>query len=105
MVYGKQQLHDPYWVMYLWWFHREPNLVLLVFLYLHPSTVLQTLRILLPRSLHNLLLLHLKMIPGNETRVVKMMNRIAELGPTLVMGRGENLHTSGHAYRGELVKC
>ena len=45
------------------------------------------------------------MIPGNETRVVKMMNRIAELGPTLVMGRGENLHTSGHAYRGELVKC
>jgi mRNA degradation ribonuclease J1/J2 len=44
------------------------------------------------------------MIPGNETRVMKMMNRIAELGPNLVMGRGENLHTSGHAYRGELVK-
>ncbi|KAG0621811.1 hypothetical protein M758_3G050600 [Ceratodon purpureus] len=43
-----------------------------------------------------------KMIPGNETRVMKMMNRIAELGPNLVMGRGENLHTSGHAYRGEL---
>lgn len=35
---------------------------------------------------------------------MKMMNRIAELGPNLVMGRGENLHTSGHAYRGELVK-
>lgn len=44
------------------------------------------------------------MIPGNETRVVKMMNRIAELGPTIVMGRGDNLHTSGHAYRGELVR-
>ncbi|CAK9236232.1 unnamed protein product [Sphagnum tenellum] len=43
-----------------------------------------------------------KMIPGNETRVVKMMNRIAELGPTITMGRGDNLHTSGHAYRGEL---
>jgi mRNA degradation ribonuclease J1/J2 len=43
------------------------------------------------------------MIPGNETRVVKMMNRIAELGPTITMGRGDNLHTSGHAYRGELV--
>lgn len=43
-----------------------------------------------------------KMIPGNETRVMKMMNRIAEMGPNLVMGRGENLHTSGHAYRGEL---
>jgi mRNA degradation ribonuclease J1/J2 len=42
------------------------------------------------------------MIPGNETRVVKMMNRIAELGPTITMGRGDNLHTSGHAYRGEL---
>jgi mRNA degradation ribonuclease J1/J2 len=46
----------------------------------------------------------LQMIPGNETRVVKMMNRIAELGPTIVMGRGENLHTSGHAYRDELVR-
>lgn len=45
-----------------------------------------------------------QMIPGNETRVVKMMNRIAELGPTIVMGRGENLHTSGHAYRDELVR-
>lgn len=46
----------------------------------------------------------MQMIPGNETRVMKMMNRIAEMGPNLVMGRGENLHTSGHAYRGELVK-
>jgi hypothetical protein len=47
----------------------------------------------------------IQMIPGNETRVMKVMNRIAELGPNLVMERGENLHTSGHAYRGELVSC
>ncbi|KAG9447156.1 hypothetical protein H6P81_013284 [Aristolochia fimbriata] len=43
-----------------------------------------------------------KVIPGNENRVMKMFNRIAELGPTLVMGKNEGLHTSGHAYRGEL---
>eukprot|EP00850_Spirogloea_muscicola_P012211 SM000078S22070 [mRNA] locus=s78:195221:200717:- [translate_table: standard] len=42
-----------------------------------------------------------KMIPGNETRVVKMFNRIAEIGSTIVQGRDQNLHTSGHAYRGE----
>lgn len=41
------------------------------------------------------------MIPGNETRVVRMMNRIAELGPAIAMGRGERLHTSGHAYSDE----
>ncbi|KAL3693663.1 hypothetical protein R1sor_007314 [Riccia sorocarpa] len=50
----------------------------------------------------DLVLYSAKMIPGNETRVVRMMNRIAELGPTIIQGRGENLHTSGHAYRGEL---
>ncbi|XP_077227820.1 RNA-metabolising metallo-beta-lactamase family protein isoform X2 [Tasmannia lanceolata] len=43
-----------------------------------------------------------KVIPGNETRVMKMMNRISELGPTIVMGKNEGLHTSGHGYRGEL---
>ncbi|CAN1802291.1 Ribonuclease J [Linum perenne] len=43
-----------------------------------------------------------KVIPGNESRVMKMMNRITEIGSTLVMGRNENLHTSGHGYRGEL---
>ncbi|CAM6097811.1 unnamed protein product [Calypogeia fissa] len=50
----------------------------------------------------DLVLYSAKMIPGNETRVVRMMNRIAELGPTIIQGRGENLHTSGHAYRDEL---
>lgn len=43
-----------------------------------------------------------KVIPGNESRVMEMMNRISEIGSTIVMGRNENLHTSGHAYRGEL---
>ncbi|KAF3329457.1 Ribonuclease J [Carex littledalei] len=43
-----------------------------------------------------------KVIPGNETRVMKMFNRISELGPTIVMGKDTGLHTSGHAYREEL---
>lgn len=34
---------------------------------------------------------------------MKMMNRISELGPTIVMGKNEGLHTTGHGYRGELV--
>ncbi|GJP70920.1 hypothetical protein CLOP_g1814 [Closterium sp. NIES-67] len=42
-----------------------------------------------------------KMIPGNETRVVKMMNRIALQGPRILQGREHGLHTSGHAYREE----
>lgn len=32
-----------------------------------------------------------------------MMNRIADIGPNIIMGKNEMLHTSGHAYRGELV--
>ncbi|RDY14092.1 rnj, partial [Mucuna pruriens] len=43
-----------------------------------------------------------KVIPGNESRVMEMLNRISEIGSTIVMGRNEGLHTSGHAYRGEL---
>ncbi|KAJ0105611.1 hypothetical protein Patl1_18296 [Pistacia atlantica] len=44
----------------------------------------------------------LQVIPGNESRVMKMLNRISEIGSTIVMGRNEGLHTSGHGYRGEL---
>jgi mRNA degradation ribonuclease J1/J2 len=33
---------------------------------------------------------------------MKMMNNIAQRGPKIAMGRGELLHTSGHAYRDEL---
>ncbi|KAJ4961710.1 hypothetical protein NE237_021620 [Protea cynaroides] len=43
-----------------------------------------------------------KVIPGNENRVMDMMNRIAEIGSTIVMGKNKNLHTSGHGYRDEL---
>lgn len=43
-----------------------------------------------------------KVIPGNETRVMKMLNRLSDLGPTIVMGRNSGLHTSGHGYHGEL---
>lgn len=43
------------------------------------------------------------MIPGNESRVMKMLNRISDMGSTIVMGKNEGLHTSGHGYRGELV--
>eukprot|EP00793_Prasinoderma_coloniale_P002031 PRCOL_00002539-RA len=42
-----------------------------------------------------------KCIPGNEKRVQKMMNKISLLGPKIAMGRGDCLHTSGHAYREE----
>ncbi|KAK4568981.1 hypothetical protein RGQ29_004406 [Quercus rubra] len=41
-------------------------------------------------------------IPGNESRVMKMLNRISEIGSSIVMGKNEGLHTSGHGYRGEL---
>ncbi|MCO5607993.1 hypothetical protein L7F22_062195 [Adiantum nelumboides] len=50
----------------------------------------------------DLILYSAKVIPGNEIRVMKMMNRIAELGPGIAMGRADKLHTSGHAYRDEL---
>ncbi|KAL4191521.1 hypothetical protein AMTRI_Chr07g80900 [Amborella trichopoda] len=50
----------------------------------------------------DLILYSAKVIPGNETRVMKMLNRISEIGSTIVMGKNEGLHTSGHGYRGEL---
>lgn len=47
----------------------------------------------------DLVLYSAKVIPGNEVRVMRMMNRISEMGAEVAMGRGENLHCSGHAYR------
>jgi mRNA degradation ribonuclease J1/J2 len=35
---------------------------------------------------------------------MKMMNRLTDLGPKIIMGKDSGLHTSGHAYRDELVK-
>ncbi|KAK6123708.1 hypothetical protein DH2020_042543 [Rehmannia glutinosa] len=52
----------------------------------------------------DLILYSAKVIPGNETRVMKMLNRISEIGSTIVMGKNELLHTSGHAHREELVR-
>ena len=40
-----------------------------------------------------------RVIPGNDPRVMQMMNRVSALGPEIAMGRSENLHTSGHAYQ------
>ncbi|XP_073270027.1 ribonuclease J isoform X2 [Primulina huaijiensis] len=50
----------------------------------------------------DLILYSAKVIPGNETRVMKMLNRVSEIGSTIVIGKNEMLHTSGHAYREEL---
>ncbi|KAL9243400.1 hypothetical protein vseg_017293 [Gypsophila vaccaria] len=55
-------------------------------------------------SKEDLILYSAKVIPGNESRCMKMFNRIAELGSTLIMGKNEMLHTSGHAYREELAE-
>lgn len=49
----------------------------------------------------DLILYSAKVIPGNEARVMKMMNSLAGFGCEIAMGRGENLHTSGHAYQEE----
>ncbi|XP_020104751.1 uncharacterized protein LOC109721501 isoform X2 [Ananas comosus] len=53
-------------------------------------------------SKEDVILYSAKVIPGNETRVMKMLNRLSELGPTIVMGKNSGLHTSGHGYRDEL---
>uniref|UniRef100_A0A1D2A1R4 Metallo-beta-lactamase domain-containing protein n=1 Tax=Auxenochlorella protothecoides TaxID=3075 RepID=A0A1D2A1R4_AUXPR len=50
----------------------------------------------------DLLLYSAKVIPGNDQKVMSMMNAIAGLGTQVIMGSGTNLHTSGHAYRDEL---
>ncbi|XP_017219494.1 ribonuclease J isoform X1 [Daucus carota subsp. sativus] len=53
-------------------------------------------------SKEDVILYSAKVIPGNENQVMKMLNRVAEIGSTIVMGKHEQLHTSGHAYREEL---
>ncbi len=50
----------------------------------------------------DLLLYSAKMIPGNEKRVMRMMNEIAKRGPEIAMGREDCLHSSGHGYKDEL---
>uniref|UniRef100_A0A7C9ADR5 Myb-like domain-containing protein n=1 Tax=Opuntia streptacantha TaxID=393608 RepID=A0A7C9ADR5_OPUST len=55
-------------------------------------------------SKEDIILYSAKVIPGNESRVMKMFNRIADIGATLVMGKHEMLHTSGHGHREELAE-
>jgi len=50
----------------------------------------------------DLILYSAKVIPGNEPRVARMLNSLAAQGARVIQGRGENLHTSGHAYQEEL---
>ncbi|XP_057473217.1 ribonuclease J-like isoform X1 [Actinidia eriantha] len=57
---------------------------------------------LLKLSKEDIILYSAKVIPGNETRVMKMFNRISEIGSTMIMGKNEKLHSSGHGYRDEL---
>ena len=47
----------------------------------------------------DLLLYSAKIIPGNDTKVMSMMNNVSALGVQIAMGPSEGLHTSGHAYR------
>ncbi|XP_052176731.1 ribonuclease J isoform X2 [Diospyros lotus] len=53
-------------------------------------------------SKEDIILYSAKVIPGNETQVMKMLNRISEIGSTIIMGKNEQLHTSGHGHRDEL---
>jgi hypothetical protein len=40
-----------------------------------------------------------QVIPGNEVKVSQMLNGLSMQGAIVVAGRGDNLHTSGHAYQ------
>lgn len=56
----------------------------------------------------DLLLYSAKIIPGNDNKVMNMMNNASQLGVEIAMGPTEGLHTSGHAYRWALrwhTKC
>ncbi|CAH9119531.1 unnamed protein product [Cuscuta epithymum] len=57
---------------------------------------------LLKLNKEDLILYSAKVIPGNETRVMKMLNRVSGIGSTVIMGKSALLHTSGHAHREEL---
>ena len=53
----------------------------------------------------DLLLYSAKIIPGNDTKVMSMMNNVSALGVEIAMGASEGLHTSGHAYRCVPIVC
>eukprot|EP00210_Caulerpa_lentillifera_P006148 g5875.t1 len=52
----------------------------------------------------DLFLYSAKVIPGNEKRVMKMMNKISKVGCNVIMNRNANLHASGHGYKDELAE-
>jgi len=43
-----------------------------------------------------------KIIPGNDKKVVRMLNRISSHGCKIIYGNQAKIHTSGHAYEDEL---
>ena len=45
-----------------------------------------------------------KMIPGNEDRIERMQEKMAELGATIITDETDLVHTSGHAGRDDLKK-
>lgn len=49
------------------------------------------------------ILISAKPIPGNETAVSKVINRLTRLGATVVHGSNAPIHVSGHAARDELL--
>ncbi|KAK2077186.1 hypothetical protein QBZ16_004820 [Prototheca wickerhamii] len=53
----------------------------------------------------DLLLYSAKIIPGNDARVMAMINAISSQGARVVMGSGAGLHVSGHAQRDELEEA
>ena len=50
----------------------------------------------------DLLLYSAKMIPLTKKKLMRMMNSIAKIGPTITMKRDDGLHSSGHAHPSEL---
>lgn len=51
---------------------------------------------------HDLVILSSHTIPGNEGPVNTVLNRLIELGVTLITDMDYKIHASGHAYAGEL---
>lgn len=51
----------------------------------------------------DLIILSSSLVPGNEEAVFGVINMLAQIGATVITGRDAKVHTSGHAYSGELL--
>lgn len=51
----------------------------------------------------DLIILSSSLVPGNEEAVFGVINMLAQIGATVVTGSDAKVHTSGHAYAGELL--